>query len=102
MKVDRKTFYTDIYHMVSQIPYGKVCTYGMLARLAGWPGYSRMVGRALSEVPCRMNLPCHRVVNGKGRLAPHWPDQKALLEQEGIQLKANHCVDLKVYSWDLF
>lgn len=42
MKIDRNIFYSDVYHIVSQIPYGRVCTYGMLARICayGWTCFS--------------------------------------------------------------
>ena len=45
--------------------------------------------------------PCHRVVNAAGRLAPGWEDQRHLLWAEGVDLKANGCVDLKRYQWEL-
>lgn len=102
MKIDRNIFYSDVYHIVSQIPYGRVCTYGMLARIAGWPGYARMVGHALAEAPLHTGLPCYRVVNSQGRMVPHWPEQRDLLEQEGVGFKPNGCVDLKKHLWDLF
>lgn len=44
--------------------------------------------------------PCHRVVNHAGRLAPGWVEQGFLLEQEGVELKDPHHVDLKRYQWD--
>ncbi|MCF0114717.1 MAG: MGMT family protein, partial [Erysipelotrichaceae bacterium] len=46
------------------------------------------------------DYPCHRVVNSNGRLVPGWDEQKELLEEEGITLKANNCVDLNKYQWD--
>ncbi len=43
--------------------------------------------------------PCHRVVNHEGRLAPHFYDQKERLLEEGVELKENGCVDMKLYQW---
>ena len=43
--------------------------------------------------------PCHRVVNHAGRLAPHFYEQRQLLESEGVKLKDNACVDMKKYQW---
>ena len=42
-----KAFQADVLNIVSQIPRGKVTTYGDIAALAGWPSHSRMVGRTL-------------------------------------------------------
>ncbi len=36
-----------IYSIVEEIPEGKVATYGQIARLAGIPKNSRLVGKAL-------------------------------------------------------
>ena len=44
--------------------------------------------------------PCHRVVNHAGRTAPGWREQKMLLEDEGVEFKANGCVDMKQYQWE--
>ena len=34
-----------VYEIVAQIPRGQVLTYGAIARLAGYPNHSRLVGR---------------------------------------------------------
>lgn len=98
---ERKEFYTEVYSIVRQIPAGRVATYGMIARLAGKPSYSRLVGQAMADAPQNLSLPCHRVVNASGRLAPHWPEQQVLLEKEGILLRKNGAVDLRKYLWDI-
>lgn len=46
-------------------------------------------------------LPCHRVVNASGRLAPHYPEQASLLESEGVHLTPSGKVPLKKYQWNL-
>lgn len=102
MKTDRKNFYADIYDIVGQIPAGKVCTYGLLARLAGRPRHARLAGRAVAEVPETVCLPCHRVVNGQGRLVPGWREQRELLLEEGVSFKKNGCVDLKKCLWEVW
>ena len=96
MKAD---FYTEVYNIVKQIPEGNVVTYGQLAELARRPQCSRMVGQAMFNAPRELNLPCHRVVNSQGRLAPNWTEQRELLEKEGIAFKKNGCVDLKKHIW---
>ena len=99
---NRKEFYEEVYDIVAKIPVSRVLTYGLLARLAGKPQYSRLAGQALAQVPDDLSLPCHRVVNSQGRTAPHWTEQRRLLENEGITFKVNGCVDLHKNLWNLF
>ena len=94
-----RTFCDDVLNIVSQIPRGRVMTYGDIAALAGWPSHSRMVGRTLRYSPGAEKLPCHRVVNKEGRTAPGWSRQRPLLEEEGVCFKANGFVDMKRYLW---
>lgn len=98
-KVDKvrltNAFCEEVYQIVQAIPAGKVSTYGEIAALLGMPQCSRLVGRALKQVPEEMAVPCHRVVNAAGRLVPGWEEQKELLKGEGITFRQNGCVDLK-------
>ena len=89
-----------IYNIVAQIPCGRVLTYGAIARLAGFPNHSRLVGRIMRSAPDGQ-LPCHRVVSATGRLAPHYPAQATLLEAEGVILSPTGKVPLKTYLWQI-
>ena len=66
-KVDKaslsETFCREVYQVVCEIPLGKVSTYGSIAALLGMPQCSRMVGRALKQVPDNVSTPCHRAVS---------------------------------------
>jgi len=93
-------FCEDVLNIVSQIPCGRVTTYGIIAAWAGWPSHSRMVGRILRYTPGAEQLPCHRVVNKEGRTAPGWSRQRPLLEAENITFKANGHVDMQRYLWE--
>ena len=95
-----RAFGDDVLNIVSQIPYGKVTTYGHIAALAGWPSHSRMVGRTLRYSPQAETLPCHRVVNKVGRTAPGWSRQRLLLEAEGVAFKSNGHVDMQRFLWE--
>ena len=95
-----RVFGEDVLNIVSQIPRGKVTTYGHIAVLAGWPSHSRMVGRTLRYTPGAEELPCHRVVNIVGRTAPGWSRQRTLLEEEGVTFKANGHVDMERHLWE--
>lgn len=98
------SFYQKVYEIVRQIPEGKVTTYGHIAKMLGSPRSSRIVGYALHINPEPFVTPCHRVVNREGRLAPGFafggPDvQRQLLENEGVRVNSDNCVDLEKYLW---
>lgn len=98
--MEKNNFLVDVYSVVTSIPKGKVMTYGQIAYLVGRPQNSRLVGCALRGVSAELHLPCHRVVNCQGRIAPGWPEQRKLLEEEGVLFKKNGCVNMKVYQWE--
>lgn len=98
------SFYSQVYAQVAIIPYGKVCTYGKIAELAGYPKASREVGLAMSQVTQAMDLPCHRVVNKKGTMAPDYvfggaEQQRKLLKQEGITFLEDGSIDMQRHAW---
>ena len=101
MKVDTERFRMDVCAIVGEIPPGKVLTYGLVARLAGYPNHSRLVGRVMQGTSLAMGLPCHRVVNSQGRTAPGWAEQRRLLESEGVRFRPNGCVDMATALWDV-
>ena len=93
--MDKDTFQQEVYNVVAAIPPGAggdVRTDSLSCRKTQC---SRMVGHAMHDVPDGMCLPCHRVVNSQGRLAPCWAEQRALLEAEGVTFRKNGCVDMK-------
>ena len=90
----------EILSVVEEIPEGCVATHGQIARLTGREKNARLVGRVLSMAEYYGRYPCHRVVNHAGRTAPGWPEQRALLEDEGVTFKPNGHVDLKRHRWD--
>lgn len=92
-----------IYEVVKSIPKGRVATYGQVARLAGNPRWSRVVGYALHVNPAPGIIPCHRVVNQEGKLAPSFAFggseiQRELLETEGIVFEEDGTIDLEKYG----
>ena len=99
MRPMHEAFYNDVYNIVSQIPEGKVLTYGVIADLTGWGKHQRMVGKALKEAPAELKLPCHRVVSSNGRTVPEWNEQIEMLRDEGITFRNSNCVDIKRHMW---
>ena len=100
---DDNTIKSIIWHTVAAIPYGKVATYGQIAKLAGYPGYARYVGSTLKQLPDDSTLPWHRVINSRGEIAfsadrPAYSRQQERLHAEGVIIR-NHKISLKQYQW---
>lgn len=98
------SFYDEVYEVVKRIPKGRVATYGQIARLLASPRASRAVGYALHFNPAPGVIPCHRVVNREGRLAPAFAFggqevQAQLLAAEGVFCDEDFVVDLDRYLW---
>ena len=99
-----ETFYERVYEQVRKVPSGSVCTYGTIAELAGYPRASREVGYAMSRAQRAWELPCHRIVNAKGTLAPSYAfggkeNQRALLEAEGVAFLDDDTIDMRHHRW---
>lgn len=100
------TFFDEVYKLVQQVPPGKVTTYGEIAKKLGTKD-SRRIGHALHANPYEGEVPCHRVVNKDGRVAPGFafdgPDeQRRRLEEEGVKFINDSQVDLKtcLYTYE--
>ena len=99
-----KNTFEKIYEQVKKIPKGKVSTYGIIAKMAGSPRWSRVVGYALHVNPDPVNIPCHRVVNRFGKTSAAFAFggedmQRRLLEDEGVTFTSEGKVDLEKYLW---
>jgi methylated-DNA-protein-cysteine methyltransferase-like protein len=57
-------FFHKVCGIVLQIPEGKVCTYGVIAKYLSSAKSARMVGWALNKSPS--DVPAFRVVNKQG------------------------------------
>lgn len=101
MTEKRESFQNKVYTIVATLKPGQVLTYGQIALLLGEPKRARHVGQAMSQAPEEMHLPCHRVVNAKGEMAPPGVfapgAQRMRLEAEGIPFRLNGCIDWKRY-----
>ena len=90
----------EILSVVSEIPEGRVASYGQIAELIGRSKNARLVGKVLSQSELYGDYPCHCVVNHAGRTVPYFTLQRVLLEQEGVEFKPNGCVDMKRFRWN--
>ncbi len=101
-----ESFFEKVYDVVRQIPYGKVTSYGAIARCIGSPQASRMVGWAMNgSHTIKPYVPAHRVVNRNGMLTGkvHFGGRdtmQELLKAEGIEVIEDKIVNFKAHFWD--
>ena len=98
------SFFNKVYEVARLIPYGRVTSYGAIAKYLGAAKSARMVGYAMNGSHDK-NVPAHRVVNKKGLLTGkhHFNGinlMQQLLESEGIIVKDNQIQNLETYFWD--
>jgi methylated-DNA-protein-cysteine methyltransferase-like protein len=105
MKTD-ENFFDRVYAVARLIPYGRVTSYGAIARYIGAHGASRMVGWALNNSHAQEDfIPAHRVVNRNGVLTGkhhfrHPGLMQELLGNGGIVVENDRVVDFKTHFWD--
>ncbi len=98
-----------VYEVVKKIPEGKVTTYGQVAKMVN----SVSSGKRISPVFIGwalhgnrdLKVPCHRVVNKKGRLAPNFAfdgheEQRRRLKAEKVTFDDDMHVNLDVHLWE--
>jgi len=101
---NKDNFFEKVYVVVRQIPFGKVTSYGAIAKVLGTPRSARMVGWALNASHIQEDVPAHLVVNRKGLLTGkhHFEGtnlMQQLLESEGIEVVDNQIVDFEKHFW---
>ena len=80
-------FHRKVWEVLQRIPYGRVRSYGWVARKVGKPKAARAVGAACGANPVPLLVPCHRVIAGDGSLGGFSGGlgvKKRLLKLEGI------------------
>lgn len=101
---DNLNFFEKVYLVARRIPYGKVTSYGAIAKYLGSAKSARMVGWAMNKSSFDPSIPAHRVVNSKGLLTgKHHFDgtnlMQQLLENEGVIIKDNKIVNFDAIFW---
>ena len=102
---NNENFFERVYEVARQIPYGKVTSYGAIAKALGAARSARMVGWAMNASHNMEDVPAHRVVNRLGLLSgKHHFDgtnlMQQLLESEGVKVVDNQIVDFQKYFWE--
>ncbi len=98
------SFYERCYEVVLRIPYGKVTSYGAIAKYLGAAKSSRMVGWAMNNSHNK-NIPAHRVVNRVGLLTGkhHFAGSnlmKELLQNEGHSFEGDQILNFNQVFWN--
>ncbi|KAK6453938.1 uncharacterized protein RJT20DRAFT_131402 [Scheffersomyces xylosifermentans] len=125
---ESKQFHHGVYAVVSQIPFGKVTSYGHIAYLLGKPQNSRQVGSSLKHCNAIIEslrtelqetqaddlstfpyldyktLPWWRVISSAGKISPRENSngeyiQSIKLREEGVPVSDGHMVDLDEFGW---
>ena len=95
----------QILQVVALIPYGKVASYGQIAKLAGLPKHARLVGYVLKHLDAKVEIPWHRVINSQGKISLSKLDdqgeniQRVKLLAEGVMVIGDK-INLKQYQWN--
>ncbi len=101
-------FHEKFWEIVKGVQKGKVTTYGKIANKLQDQNpklqiSAQLVGWALHANRSN-DVPCHRVVDRNGRLAPNFAfdgalEQKRRLEVEGVEFVDEMHVDLSKHLW---
>jgi methylated-DNA-protein-cysteine methyltransferase-like protein len=99
-------FFSRVYEVTRQIPYGRVTSYGAISRFLGTGKSARMVGWALNI--CHNDpefIPAHRVVDRNGILTGkhHFGNSSTmqqLLENEGLIIEDDKILNFREKFWD--
>jgi len=96
--------FQDVWEVVKLVPYGRVTTYGAIAKYLGSGRSSQMVGMATNAAHGK-DVPAHRVVNRNGLLtgAHHFGSptkMQELLAAEGVMVKDNTVQDFAEKLWN--
>lgn len=102
----QESFFERVYEVVRQVPYGRVSSYGSIAKFLGSGRSARMVGWAMNASHhCRQYVPAHRVVNSNGILSGkhHFGGSmlmQQLLKNEGIKVVNDQVQNFEQIFWD--
>lgn len=100
-----ESFFAKVHEVAKLVPYGRVTSYGAIAKYLGAPRSARMVGWAMNASHGDLEIPAHRVVNRVGLLSGKHHFQginlmAKLLESEGVEVQDDQVVDFAKVFWD--
>ena len=101
-----ENFFERVYHVVRQIPAGRVTSYGAIAAYLGTKRSARVVGYAMGASGAAFPpVPAHRVVNSQGLLTgkfhfSSFAQMEEMLAAEGVMVDDNRIQNFKQVFWD--
>jgi methylated-DNA-protein-cysteine methyltransferase-like protein len=101
----KPNFFKKAQAVARKIPYGRVSSYGAIARYLGAAKSARTVGWAMNASKTDASVPAHRVVSSKGILTGknHFDGtnlMQQLLENEGVLIDNYQITNFKEIFWD--
>lgn len=104
MKAETLGFFEKVYEVARLVTYGRVTSYGAIAKYLGAAKSARIVGYAMNGSGGK-DVPAHRVVNRKGLLTGkhHFEGtnlMQQLLENEGVEVVDNQIQNFEALFWD--
>ena len=99
-------FFSRVYEVTRLIPWGRVTSYGAIARYLATGRSARMVGWALNVCHTRQEyIPAHRVVNRNGlltgkRFFGNSTTMEQLLANEGLVVENDQVINFAEKFWD--
>lgn len=105
-KNDENDFFSKVYEVTKLIPWGRVTSYGAIARYLGSGRSARMVGWALNISHGRSEfIPAHRVLNRNGLLTGKYhfgnsTTMEQLLRNENLTVEDDRVTDFDEKFWD--
>ncbi len=104
MKEEKSNFFKNAQDVARLIPFGRVTSYGAIAKYLGSAKSARMVGWAMNASK-NTDVPAHRVVNRVGLLSgeKHFStptEMQLLLEKEGVDIEKQQVQNFKELFWD--
>ena len=93
------TFSEQVYSIIEQIPFGKVVSYGQIAKMLNRPRAAREVGWAMRH--CPEGLPWQRVVMADGSITGgvYAELRKSLLQSENVVFLPDGRVNMELCRW---
>jgi len=92
-----------VIKFISQVPAGKVVSYGQVAAVCGSPRAARQVGGILRGLDSETKIPWWRVINSQGIISikGNWTAtkelQKELLIKDGVAVSHDFKIDINKY-----
>lgn len=105
-KKNESDFFSRVYEVTKLIPYGRVTSYGAIAKYLSTARSARMVGWALNVSHTGDDfIPAHRVVNRNGLLTGKFhfgnsTTMEQLLNNEGIETENDRVINFREKFWD--